>query len=271
MPSTTSRGAFPYPLGSDAPATLGVNTAIQNLANQNASINALDLQGTHAARPAAATANQGTYYWETDTGHLFRSNGSAWILVDGIPSYIGNVFPTSPFLGQRVIVQSPQGLSGHTNLEFTYDSTIADVYKWTYSGGPCLSYVEASAQTFVADGSGPDITLTPVFNAPWAGYYQIAWGAKITLPAASSLGAITTNGTIHLLQGSGPAIIASSPSFLQPINGSGQTFAFASFDEVLMTASQVLRLGSTASSASGVSTYTLTHVFIYVTPVRVSP
>ena len=35
-------------------------------------------QGTHAARPAAATGNTGYYYFETDTGTLFQSTGSAW-------------------------------------------------------------------------------------------------------------------------------------------------------------------------------------------------
>jgi hypothetical protein len=35
-------------------------------------------QGTHAARPAAATGNAGYYYYETDTTNLFQSTGSAW-------------------------------------------------------------------------------------------------------------------------------------------------------------------------------------------------
>lgn len=36
------------------------------------------LQGTHAARPAAAATNTGYYYFETDTLVLFQSTGSAW-------------------------------------------------------------------------------------------------------------------------------------------------------------------------------------------------
>src|ERR1041384_8394749 len=35
-------------------------------------------QGTHAARPAAASSNEGYYYYETDTTNLFQSTGSAW-------------------------------------------------------------------------------------------------------------------------------------------------------------------------------------------------
>ena len=37
--------------------------------------------GTNAGRPAAATANAGYLYYETDTEKLFRSNGSAWVQV----------------------------------------------------------------------------------------------------------------------------------------------------------------------------------------------
>jgi hypothetical protein len=37
--------------------------------------------GTHAARPAAAAANAGALYYETDTTDLFRSTGSAWTQV----------------------------------------------------------------------------------------------------------------------------------------------------------------------------------------------
>lgn len=38
----------------------------------------IHLAGTHAGRPAAASSNAGYLYFETDTGSLFRSDGSAW-------------------------------------------------------------------------------------------------------------------------------------------------------------------------------------------------
>ena len=37
--------------------------------------------GTHANRPAASKQNKGTLYYETDTGSLFRSDGSTWTQV----------------------------------------------------------------------------------------------------------------------------------------------------------------------------------------------
>ena len=37
------------------------------------------MSGTHAARPAAAASNTGRYYYETDTGVVLQSNGSAWL------------------------------------------------------------------------------------------------------------------------------------------------------------------------------------------------
>lgn len=39
-----------------------------------------DAQGTHAGRPVAGTA--GRYYYETDTGLLFRDNGATWVAVN---------------------------------------------------------------------------------------------------------------------------------------------------------------------------------------------
>src|SRR5690348_11253711 len=39
-------------------------------------LTAIDARGTHAARPAASQA--GKLYYETDTGIIFRDNGSSW-------------------------------------------------------------------------------------------------------------------------------------------------------------------------------------------------
>lgn len=269
MPASTTRGAFPYPLAADAPPN--VHLDIKALADRAAAVGALDSQGTHAARPAAATSNQGTYYYETDTGHLYRSTGSLWLQVDAFLDSITTTFPSSPFTGQKVASQRAVGVSGFTNWEFIYIGSLGDAYKWVFEGGCAQSIYNTANYTFVADGSGPDIATDPVFTAPWAGYYQVHWGGSINLPAASSLGAVTTSGALQLLLGAGPTVAFTSPSLIQPLNAAGQTLFFARSDEVLMTASQVMRLGATASSASGSSNYTLSGMFLFVTPVRVSP
>jgi hypothetical protein len=51
---------------------------------------AIDVQGTHAARPASGT--RGRYYYETDTGFLCRDTGSAWVVINP-------AFPTVPTIG----------------------------------------------------------------------------------------------------------------------------------------------------------------------------
>ena len=38
-------------------------------------------QGTQAARPAAAPGNLSFFYYETDTGLFYQSNGTDWVLV----------------------------------------------------------------------------------------------------------------------------------------------------------------------------------------------
>lgn len=44
-------------------------------------LSATNSQGTYAARPAAAAANEGYAYYATDIGVTFRSTGSAWTVI----------------------------------------------------------------------------------------------------------------------------------------------------------------------------------------------
>src|SRR5688500_325837 len=56
---------------------------------------ALDAQGTLAARPLAAAANRGLYYYATDNGLLYRSDGATWVNVtfaDMVRTSLANVF-----------------------------------------------------------------------------------------------------------------------------------------------------------------------------------
>lgn len=71
MQSTTKWG-LPYPDLSD-PADV---PRFVTLLAQALDTVAMDFQGTHANRPAAGKA--GRWYFETDTGHLFRDDGTAW-------------------------------------------------------------------------------------------------------------------------------------------------------------------------------------------------
>lgn len=215
MPSTTSRGAFPYPLGSDAPATLGVNTAIQNLANQIASAGALDSQGTHASRPAAASSNQGLYYWETDTGHLFRSNGSAWFKIDGTPDFIGTTFPTSPFSGQRVVSQLALGDTGRTNLEFTYDASISDASKWVATGGSTIFTTDNNSRSFTANGTLQYPTGVPSITLSWAGWWEVEVEATFTPTVTESYWSAVVINNVQMTLSETSVVDGSTGSFVQ--------------------------------------------------------
>lgn len=73
MPASTTRGALPYPLGTDPPDTDG---DIKKLAERLAAVGALYAQGTASARPTAGTA--GRLYLATDTGVVSYDTGTAW-------------------------------------------------------------------------------------------------------------------------------------------------------------------------------------------------
>jgi hypothetical protein len=75
MADVTARWSLPYPEGPDTPPS--VHTAIQDLAEALDNV-AMDAQGVLASRPAASSTNEGSYYWGTDTGLLYRSNGTTW-------------------------------------------------------------------------------------------------------------------------------------------------------------------------------------------------
>jgi hypothetical protein len=69
----TSRLKLPYPIPDD---NVDVPRDMLALSNKLDSSAAFDLQGTNAARPAPGTA--GRYYYATDTGTLYRDDGTAW-------------------------------------------------------------------------------------------------------------------------------------------------------------------------------------------------
>lgn len=98
-------------------------------------------QGTHAARPAAAAANQGYYYFETDTQTLFQSTGSAWTQIAASPASTGSPLTTKGDLyghstvdarvpigtdGQALIADSGQalGLKWANTITTIFDTTL---------------------------------------------------------------------------------------------------------------------------------------------------
>jgi hypothetical protein len=72
--------------------------------------------GTLAARPAAAGGNTGFFYWATDVGRLYYSDGAAWFAAAGRATLAGflGVIPnatTGPVQAYRVGVDAGGGIS----------------------------------------------------------------------------------------------------------------------------------------------------------------
>lgn len=76
--SQTARlGLWSWTAGTDTPNRSDFQTSFQNLET----LTAIDKQGSAASRPAAGVV--GTYYFATDSGTLYRDNGTAWVAVGG--------------------------------------------------------------------------------------------------------------------------------------------------------------------------------------------
>lgn len=71
-------------------------------------------EGTHAARPTAGSA--GVLYWESDTGNLFRDNGSSWEQIAA-----SAIAPAA-----RVHNSGSESITNSTYTTLTFDSTDKD-------------------------------------------------------------------------------------------------------------------------------------------------
>jgi|GEM_PF-2745839 len=83
---TTTRGAFPYPAGSDAANTL--DTQIQSLAQRCADIGVIFSQGSFATRPVSTAPSpgvEGRIYYATDTGVIYYDYGTGWVDILNVP------------------------------------------------------------------------------------------------------------------------------------------------------------------------------------------
>jgi hypothetical protein len=111
-------------------------------------------QGTHAARPAAAAGNAGRYYFETDTGVLFQSSGSAWGAI-----------------AAGTITVAPTGLSGATAASRYVGATasgspvsgafVAGDYVIDQTGKIWICTVAGSPGTWVQTGGGTGNVVGP--------------------------------------------------------------------------------------------------------------
>lgn len=124
-------------------------------------------QGTHAARPAAASSNSGRYYFETDTQVLFQSTGSAWQqLAPGVT--------TATY--SKSTMQSSSDASKTPNTFTEWDSSLRVTVTVPASGNVlvrasfgCITSNASASITFgvQVDGAGGTTTLgaLPLINS----------------------------------------------------------------------------------------------------------
>lgn len=177
MPST-ARGAFPYPADADAPDG---PAQMQALADQMAAVGALYAEGTAAARPAAAAAQEGRFYWATDTVQLSYCDGAAWYAVahDGatLASFLNLADQQlrRPYLRDYAEVLTTTGAAGAAlalNLEDgnTFDVTLDQNVTFTFTNPPAAGRL----------GS-----LLLILRQP-AALKSVTWPASVDWPSATA-------------------------------------------------------------------------------------
>lgn len=135
-------------------------------------------QGTHAARPAAASSNAGFYYFETDTTTLFQSTGAAWVQL-------------SPTVGHTV--RSVVTITA--SATYTVPANVTALYVQAVGGGG------AGGGTPVTNAGAPGTTAAAAggrggsYAASWLTSLAASYTVTIGAGGTGSAGAGGGNGT----------------------------------------------------------------------------
>jgi hypothetical protein len=178
VPASTPRGAFPYPLGDDAPDTDG---DLRRLAERIAAAGGLYQQGTAAARPAAAAELAGLVYFATDTGSLSYCTGSAWVgilrtdgkaadseLLDGLDSTAFLAKTAADAKGDLLAATGPDAFSrlavGPTEYALTADPTKTAGLGWAPGLGAARAGLVVTTEGTTSSGYTDLATIGPTVS-----------------------------------------------------------------------------------------------------------
>jgi hypothetical protein len=126
------------------------------------------LVGDYASRPSATTSS-GLFYFATDTGGLFYSDGATWLLIQqrAVRMNVTSFLSATAYDGRRVLVD----VGGDAAWEFVYSATNA---RWEAVGKtvPLNAYVQSE---FTATTSGIQSMPgnQPFIDVPLQGTYDV--------------------------------------------------------------------------------------------------
>lgn len=129
-------------------------------------------RGTTAAKPAAAAANEGYLYYDTDLSQLQRSNGAAWQSVEALATaetLAATIIDAKGDLIAGTAADTPARVpAGADGQVLTADATQIAGIKWAAPPGVTGS---AAGIQFVIDGGGAAITsgIKGDIEVPFAG------------------------------------------------------------------------------------------------------
>lgn len=136
-------------------------------------LGSLATSGTYASIPAPSSANLGQTYFATDSGGLFLSTGSAWILVSQVPVRVSSMTGLpGPYDGQ--MIELVDNLANPTYWwRLRYNNGRSDPYKWEYEGGEPF---RVKIGYFASSNNSGYVYSAAAFRFPRVGY----WYARAT-------------------------------------------------------------------------------------------
>jgi hypothetical protein len=129
----------------------------------------INMAGLRSQKPAASSANNGLFYFETDWNVIWRSNGSSWVRCASFPrrcttAQFGNLPDTQD--GDEVFLE----VSANTWWHLRYNGS-GGTYKWHFVGGPGLGAVDDSTISIQSTGY---VSGSPSISIPRPGIYNAA-------------------------------------------------------------------------------------------------
>lgn len=189
---------------------------------------AIDQQGTLAGRPAANAVPQGTYYFATDEGVVYRSDGTTWTAVTTANAAIdlSGTFAARPaasavadgtyyFATDRGEVSRSNGTTWFTVTPGARSAFMAHRPGSTQSIGS-LATTKVIFDTEDHDLGGDYDTALSRFTAPVKGVYEFHTGVSLNVTAAESYAVkLYKNGAYYVWLGSatGTQWVADSAQF----------------------------------------------------------